>query len=190
MRAGEVRALRLRDIHLTWDKGQVESGEVIVPRARRRREQVLIPLSKRVCASLGLWMGYFANATPDSYLFPFYQVGIGRIREPSLCTTSIWTPDGSWHKGWLETCKRARVPYRWHDLMHTFVTRLAERPDVSRADDSLPRGTQCSSAILTSVLRRSRPRFAASRIKQLSSLAKVWAKNRAKWSEHSARGKS
>jgi len=32
--------------------------------------------------------------------------------------------------GWLEACKRAGVSYRWHDLRHTFVTRLAERSDI------------------------------------------------------------
>jgi Phage integrase family len=37
----------------------------------------------------------------------------------------------SWCKGWLEACKRAGLSYRWHDLRHTFVTRLAERPEVS-----------------------------------------------------------
>ena len=40
-------------------------------------------------------------------------------------------PMGSWRKAWLEACKRAGVRYRWHDLRHSFVTRLAERPDVS-----------------------------------------------------------
>jgi len=38
---------------------------------------------------------------------------------------------GFWRKAWLEACKRAGVRYRWHDLRHSFVTRLAERPDVS-----------------------------------------------------------
>src|SRR5271156_2781269 len=40
-------------------------------------------------------------------------------------------PMGSWRKAWLEGCKRAGVRYRWHDLRHSFVTRLAEPPDGS-----------------------------------------------------------
>lgn len=40
-------------------------------------------------------------------------------------------PMGSWRKAWLEACKRTSVRYRRHDLRHSFVTRLAERPDVS-----------------------------------------------------------
>ncbi len=38
---------------------------------------------------------------------------------------------GSRRKAWLETCKRAGVRYRWHDLRHSFATHLAERPEVS-----------------------------------------------------------
>jgi integrase len=133
MRAGEVRALRLRDLNLTWDKGQITSGEVVVPKSKTvAGTGRLIPLSKRVCASLSFWMGYFPDATPDSYLFPFYQVGIGGdSRAVTMYDIDLSRPMGSWRKGWLEACKRAGVSYRWHDLRHTFVTRLAERPDVS-----------------------------------------------------------
>jgi integrase len=133
MRAGEVRALRLRDLHLTWDKNQITSGDVIVPKSKTAAGTGrLIPLSKRVCASLTFWMGYFPKATPDSYLFAFYQVGIGGdSRAVTMYDVDLNRPMGSWRKGWLEACKRAGVSYRWHDLRHTFVTRLAERPDVS-----------------------------------------------------------
>jgi integrase len=92
----------------------------------------LIPLSKRVCASLSFWMGYFPTAAPDSYLFPFHQIGIGgNSRAITMYDTNLSCPIGSWRKGWLEACKRAGVAYRWHDLRHTFVTRLAESPNVS-----------------------------------------------------------
>jgi integrase len=38
---------------------------------------------------------------------------------------------GSWRKAWLGACKNAGVRYRWHDLRHTFVSRLAESASVS-----------------------------------------------------------
>ena len=41
------------------------------------------------------------------------------------------SPYGLCRRAWLEACKRAGVKYRWHDLRHSFVTRLAERPEVS-----------------------------------------------------------
>jgi integrase len=133
MRAGEVRALRLRDLRLTWDKCQVTSGEVIVSKSKTAAGTGrLIPLSKRICASLTLWIGYFASAAPDSFLFPFHQVGIaGDSRAVTVYDADLQRPMGSWRKAWLEASKRAGVRYRWHDLRHSFVTRLAERPDVS-----------------------------------------------------------
>jgi integrase len=40
-------------------------------------------------------------------------------------------PIGEWKKAWKDACKTSKVRYRWHDLRHTFITRLAERPEVS-----------------------------------------------------------
>ena len=40
-------------------------------------------------------------------------------------------PIGEWKKAWKDACKTAKVRYRWHDLRHTFITLLAERPEVS-----------------------------------------------------------
>ena len=133
MRAGEVRALRLRDLRLTWDREQITSGEVIVPKSKTEAGTGrLIPLSRRACASLSLWVGYFPNVTPESYLFPFFQVGIsGDSRAVTMYDLDLTRPIGSWRKAWLEACKRTGLRYRWHDLRHSFVTRLAERPDVS-----------------------------------------------------------
>ena len=92
----------------------------------------MIPLSKRVCASLTLWVAYFPEATSECYLFPFHQVGIaGDSRAVTVYDADLNRPMGSWRKAWLEACKRAGVRYRWHDLRHSFVTRLAERPEVS-----------------------------------------------------------
>jgi integrase len=40
-------------------------------------------------------------------------------------------PMGSWKTAWKTACKEAGVKYRWHDLRHTFVSRLAENASVS-----------------------------------------------------------
>jgi integrase len=40
-------------------------------------------------------------------------------------------PMGSWRKAWLDAGKKAGIRYRWHDLRHTFVSRLAENANVS-----------------------------------------------------------
>ncbi len=38
---------------------------------------------------------------------------------------------GSWRKAWLGACKNARIRYLWHDLRHTFVSRLTESANIS-----------------------------------------------------------
>ena len=38
---------------------------------------------------------------------------------------------GSWRKAWRLACAAAQVRYRWHDLRHTFISRLLENPNVS-----------------------------------------------------------
>jgi integrase len=40
-------------------------------------------------------------------------------------------PIGEWKSAWHKACTTVRVSYRWHDLRHTFVSRLAENPNVS-----------------------------------------------------------
>jgi integrase len=133
MRAGEVRALRLRDLRLISKDQQITNGEIIVPKSKTAAGTGrLIPLSKRVCAALTLWIGYFPGTMSDSFLFAFHCIGIGGDdRVVTIYGADLTKPMGSWRKGWLEACKRAGVRYRWHDLRHSFVTRLAERPEVS-----------------------------------------------------------
>jgi hypothetical protein len=38
---------------------------------------------------------------------------------------------GEWKKAWSGACEKAGLKYRWHDLRHTFVTRIAENPMLS-----------------------------------------------------------
>jgi integrase len=40
-------------------------------------------------------------------------------------------PIGDWSTAWSEARKEAKVHCRWHDLRHTFVSRLAENAQVS-----------------------------------------------------------
>jgi len=133
MRASEVQALRHRDLRLTWIHGNIASGELIVPKSKTAAGTGrLIPLTRRVCACLSLWLPRFPEATRDSFVFPFYQVGIGGDkRTVGVYDVDLERPTGSWRKAWLGACVKARVRYRWHDLRHTFVSRLAESPSIS-----------------------------------------------------------
>ncbi len=74
----------------------------------------------------------FPEADADSYIFPRYSAGIfGKDRKPHLHSVKLSEPIGEWKKAWKDACRTAKVSYRWHDLRHTFITRLAERPEVS-----------------------------------------------------------
>jgi len=48
-----------------------------------------------------------------------------------ISNVELEEPVRSWHRAWRKILKDAKLHYRWHDLRHTFVTRLAENPNVS-----------------------------------------------------------
>jgi integrase len=133
MRASEVQALRHRDVNLTWVDGDIVSGEVIVPRSKTAAGTGrVIPLTRRVCACLNLWFSRFSETASESFIFPFHKVGIGgNCRAVEVYDVDLTRPMGSWRKAWLGACEIAGIRYRWHDLRHTFVSRLAETASVS-----------------------------------------------------------
>lgn len=133
LRASEVRSLRRRDLKLEWRDGLIQRGELTVPKSKTEAGTGRsVPLTPRVCAVLSLWLSRFPDADSESYVFPRYSVGLaGNAREANFCATDSSKPIGEWKKAWKIACKTAGLHYRWHDCRHTFVTRLAEHPDVS-----------------------------------------------------------
>ena len=55
----------------------------------------------------------------------------GNERKPTMYDLDMSRQTGSWRKAWLDACKAGGVRDRWHDLRHTFVSRLAESPAIS-----------------------------------------------------------
>lgn len=55
----------------------------------------------------------------------------GNSRTVEVYDVDLERQMGSWRKAWLGACKNAGVRYRWHDLRHTFVSRLAENANIS-----------------------------------------------------------
>lgn len=133
LRASEVRALRRCDLALEWRDGIITGGRLVVPKSKTDAGTGrVVPFTRRVCGALTLWLGRFPAAGPDAYLFPRHKVGLGgNDRAPWLWDVRLDHPIGEWKKTWERVRCAAGVRYRWHDLRHTFITRLAENPNVS-----------------------------------------------------------
>jgi integrase len=124
LRASELRSLRRRD---------VTGCEVVVPKSKTEAGKGRsIPLTKRALAALDQWSQRFPNAGPDSFLFPRHSVQqVKGTKLTILCDVVLGRQVRSWQRAWRTVLKRAGLKYRWHDLRHTFVTRLAENPEIS-----------------------------------------------------------
>ncbi len=133
LRASEVRALRRADLALKWKDGAINSGILSVPKSKTDAGVGrTVPLTSRACGVLTLWFSRFPEAKSDSYVFPRYSVGLaGNARRALFRDVDLSVPIGEWKKAWKIACKAAGVRYRWHDCRHTFITRLAENPNVS-----------------------------------------------------------
>jgi len=127
LRASEGRALCRRDLALEWRDGVIVAGRLIVPKSKTDAGTGrVVPLTRRVCAALTLWLSRFANTDPESYIFPCHKVGLsGNRRAPWIWDVRLDQTIGEWKK----TCERVRgtagLNYRWHDL------RLSENPNIS-----------------------------------------------------------
>lgn len=111
MRASEVKALRRRDLGLEWVEGVIQSGQVIVPKSKTRAGRGrCIPFTRRVCAVLTMWLSYFPDAGPDSYVFPYHKVGIGGdSRVPRIWAVDLSRSMGEWKKAWAGILKSAGI---------------------------------------------------------------------------------
>ena len=133
LRASELRSLRRRDLSLVWHKATIAEGALVVPKSKTEAGTGrMVPLTARACAVLSLWLSRFPNAREDSYVFPRHRVGVGGdARKPYIWDIDLDQPIGEWKKAWRLACQDAGVRYRWHDCRHSFISRLAENPQVS-----------------------------------------------------------
>jgi integrase len=118
---------------VVWEKGTIKRGALTVPKSKTDAGTGrMVPFTSRACAVLSLWLSRFPNAGEDGYVFPRHRVGlVGDAREPYIWDIDLDQPIGEWKKAWRLACKDAGVRYRWHDCRHSFISRLAENPQVS-----------------------------------------------------------
>jgi integrase len=133
LRPSETRRLLNRNLQLSWRNGFLESGEIVVAASKTESGTGrIVPLTRRACAALTLWLSKFPGARPDSFVFPRHRVGFaGYKRSPFLYDLDLTRPMGEWKTAWKAALKTAGLSYRFYDLRHSFVTRLAENPAVS-----------------------------------------------------------
>ncbi len=136
LRPSEIRSLHRLNLRLSWRNGTVVEGEVIVGRSKTEAGAGrIVPLTRRACGALSIWIARFPQAGPDSYLFPFHRVAIaGNDRTPHIYDVKLEVPmSPSSYKTAFETArKKAGIKkIRFYDARHSFVTRLAENPAVS-----------------------------------------------------------
>lgn len=133
VRRSELRRLRGSALRLDWAAGAILSGELTVQDSKTRAgEKRTVPLSAVACAALTEWLPYFKGRTPESYVFPAYRLGAG-FDVTRLWELNLDAPMGSFETAWKAARRKAKVKCRWHDLRHTFVSRLLENPAVSEA---------------------------------------------------------
>jgi integrase len=131
LRASELRGLRYKDLNLKWNAAAIESGWLNVAKFKTEGGTGrAVPLSRRCCAVLTIWLSRFSDPESDAYVFPFHRIA-GNYRCQDLFAVDASRPIGSWKKAWRGVLKAAGLHFRWHDLRHTFVSRLAENPLVS-----------------------------------------------------------
>lgn len=132
LRASEVRSLRINDLRLEWKNGVITEGQLVVPKSKTEAGKGrVVPFTKRVCDVLTIWLARFDDKVQNPYVFPKHKVGNPKDDAATMYEIDRSCQMGEWKTAWKAVCKGAKVAYRWHDLRHTFVSRLAENPMIS-----------------------------------------------------------
>jgi integrase len=127
MRTSEIRGLTWGQVNFFGKSLTVGKSKTMAGTGR------IIPLNPRAVAVLTHWRGLFPGAQPEHYVFPHEKYGLaGNDRKQCACEIVPTEPMHRWKVAWESARKTAKVSCRFHDLRHTFISRLAE----SQASDS------------------------------------------------------
>jgi integrase len=125
LRNGELRLLRWRQVDLlertiTVGKSKTAGGEGRI-----------VPLSQTAAQCLQDWRSQFPDAHTAHYVFPSERYGLDGedgYRDGKIVPYEVRpdTPIGSWKVAWAAARAAAKVSCRWHDMRHSFVSKMAE----------------------------------------------------------------
>lgn len=125
LRNEELRLLQWRQIDFLRE-------EVMVGKSKTRGgEGRVVPLSDTALAGLKEWRSQFPNVLPDHYVFPSERYGLHGRRGTFGGVVKVYdynpeTPIAGWKSSWTTCRKLARIECRWHDMRHTFISRMGE----------------------------------------------------------------
>jgi integrase len=125
LRNQELRLIRWRQVDLL--EGTITVGKSKTTGGEGRT----VPLSATALRCVMDWRGLWPEAQPEDYVFPSERYGLAGdsgYQNGTVVPYKVRTdvPIGSWKIAWTNAKKAAGIEIRWHDLRHTFVSRIAE----------------------------------------------------------------
>jgi integrase len=120
LRYGELVALRWEQVDLTARRLTVGASKTDAGAERS------IPLNDRDFSALSLWSDRFPKRKPEHFVFPTEKYGQVGAKRDGVYDTDPTSALTALREGWERARARAGVTCRWHDLRHTFCTRLLE----------------------------------------------------------------
>ncbi|MGB8477611.1 MAG: site-specific integrase [Acidobacteriaceae bacterium] len=125
VRNEELRLLRWSQVDFLKEQIQVGKSKT------RGGEGRIIPLSGTALATLKDWHAQFPNAKPTHYVFPSERYGLHGKKDTFGGVVKVYecdplVPIASWKSSWTTCRELAKVECRWHDLRHTFVSKMGE----------------------------------------------------------------
>jgi len=121
MRYSELRLLRWLQVDLTRRTVRVGKSKTEAGTGRT------IPLNDRATKVLQFWAEQFPDRELEHFVFPSERYGAGGNKfEPCVYDTDPTKAIKSWKEAWESVKEDTDIAIRFHDLRHTFVTRMLE----------------------------------------------------------------
>jgi integrase len=125
LRNEELRLLQWRQIDFLREEVMVGKSKTSGGEGR------IVPLSDTALRCLKDWRGQFPNAVPEHSVFPSERYGLHGAKgtfggEVKVYEFTPETPIAGWKSSWTTCRKLAKIDCRWHDMRHTFISRMGE----------------------------------------------------------------